>query len=135
MSGKPNKDFLAKPKRARKRIGNMTIDNIKVLPDLPRTDYMGVILQNFVEYYSKLYKHKAICPIALDRLIANFTLTLNEKEAEKLDEPISNKELQADIVDSPKGKSPGTDHLPFECYKANSNEWVLVVRLCEVDSI
>jgi hypothetical protein len=29
MSGKPNKDFLAKPKRARKRIGNMTVDNIK----------------------------------------------------------------------------------------------------------
>jgi hypothetical protein len=54
MSGKPNKDFLAKPKGARKRIGNMTIDNVKDLPDLPRTDDMGVILQNFVEYYSKL---------------------------------------------------------------------------------
>jgi hypothetical protein len=74
MSGKPNKDFLVKPKGARKRIGNMTVD--KDQPGLPRTDDRGVILQNFVEYYSKLYEHKAICPVALDRLIANLTLTL-----------------------------------------------------------
>jgi hypothetical protein len=122
MSGKPNKDFLAKPIGARKRIGNMMIDNVKDLPDLPRTDDMGVILQNFVEYYSKLYEHKAICPVALDRLIANLTLTLDEEEAKELDEPISSKELLAAIVDSPKGKSPGTDRLPYECYKANPNE-------------
>jgi hypothetical protein len=49
MSGKPNKDFLAKPKRARKRIENMMVDNVKDQPELPRTDDMGVILQNFVE--------------------------------------------------------------------------------------
>jgi hypothetical protein len=122
MSGKPNKDFLAKLIGARKRIGNMTIDNIKDLPDLPRTDDMGVILQNFVEYYSKLYEHKAICPVALDRLIANLTLTLDEEEAKELNKPISSKELLAAIVDSPKGKSPGTDRLPYECYKANPNE-------------
>jgi hypothetical protein len=54
MLGKPNKDFLAKPKWARKRIGNMTVDNVKDQPGLLRTDDMGVILQNFVEYYSKL---------------------------------------------------------------------------------
>jgi hypothetical protein len=122
MLGKPNKDFLSKPKGAKKRIGNMTIDNVKDLPDLPRTDVMGVILQNFVEYYSKLYEHKAICPVALDRLIANLTLTLDEEEAEELDEPISSKELLAAIVDSSKGKSLGTDRLPYECYKANPNE-------------
>jgi hypothetical protein len=28
MSGKPNNDFLAKPQASRKRIGNMTINNI-----------------------------------------------------------------------------------------------------------
>jgi hypothetical protein len=109
MSGKPNKDFLAKPKRARKKIGNMMVDNVKDQPGLPLTDDMGVILQNFVEYYSKLYEHKAICLMALDRLIANLTLTLDDEEAEKLDEPISEKELLAALGDSPKGKSPGTD--------------------------
>jgi hypothetical protein len=117
MLGKPNKDFLAKLIGARKRIGNMTIDNVKDLPDLPRIDNMGVILQNFVEYYSKLYEHKAICPVALDRLIANLTLTFDEEEAKELDKPIFSKELLAAIVDSPKGKSPGTDRLPYEYYK------------------
>jgi hypothetical protein len=43
MAGKPNKDFLAKPKRERKRIGNMTIDNAKDKPDLPRTDDINLI--------------------------------------------------------------------------------------------
>jgi hypothetical protein len=124
MLGKHNKDFLAKPIGARKRI---TIDNIKDLPDLLRTDNMGVILQNFVEYYSKLYEHKAICPVALDRLIANLTLTLDEEKAKELDEPISIKELLAAIVDSPKGKSPGTDCLPYKCYKANPNELATIL--------
>jgi hypothetical protein len=115
ISGKPNKDFLAKPKGARKRIGNMTVDNIKDQPGIPRTDDMGVILQNFVEYYFKLNEHKAICPVALDRLIANLTLTLDDEEAEELDEPISEKELLVALVDSPKGKLPGTDRLPYKC--------------------
>jgi hypothetical protein len=83
---------------------------------------MGVILQNFVEYYSKLYEHKAICPVALNRLIANLILTLDDKEEEELDEPISEKELLTALVDSPKGKSPGTDRLPYKCYKANLKE-------------
>jgi hypothetical protein len=73
-SGKPNKEFLAKPRAARKRIGNMTIDNIKDQPHLPRTDDINIILHNFVEYYSKLYEHKRICPVALNRLIKNLTL-------------------------------------------------------------
>jgi hypothetical protein len=61
MLGKPNKDFLTKPKGARKRIRNMMVDNIKDQPGLPHMDDMGVILQNFVEHYSKLYKYKAFC--------------------------------------------------------------------------
>jgi hypothetical protein len=54
MSEKPNNDFLAKPRASRKRIGNMTIDNVKDQPAL---------------------------------------------------------------INTPKGKSPGTDCLPYECYK------------------
>jgi hypothetical protein len=47
--------------------------------------------------------------VALDRLIANFTLTLDDEEAEELNEPILEKELLAALVDFPKGKSLGTD--------------------------
>jgi hypothetical protein len=85
-------------------------------------DDMGVILQNFVEYYSMLFEHKGIRLVALDRLIANLTLTLDNEEAEELDDPILEKELLVALVDSPKGKSPGTDQLPYKCYKANSKE-------------
>jgi hypothetical protein len=91
MSGKPNKDFLAKPKGTRKRIGNMTIDNVKDKPDLPRTDDINVILYNFVEYYSKLYEYKSICLIALDRLIGNLTINFDAEEAEALNKPLTTK--------------------------------------------
>jgi hypothetical protein len=57
MAGKSNKDFPAKLKGTCKCIGHMTTNNIKNKPDLPRTDNINVILQNFVEYYAKLYEH------------------------------------------------------------------------------
>jgi hypothetical protein len=99
MAGKPNKDFLAKPKGAHKHIGNMTIDNVKDKPDLLRTDNINVILQNFVKYYAKLYKHKGVCPMALDKLIANLTLNLDNKEAERLEAPIKESEMLRALVD------------------------------------
>jgi hypothetical protein len=76
MAGKPNKDFLAKPRGAHKMFGSMIIDNVKDQPDLLRTDDIKIILQNFVDYYAKLYEHKEICPIALDKLIGKLTLSL-----------------------------------------------------------
>jgi hypothetical protein len=100
MAGKPNKDFLAKPKGVRKRIGNMTIDNVKDEPDLPRTDDINIILQNFVDYYAKLYEHKGVCPLALDRLIANLMLNLNEEDIEMLEAPIKKGEMLRALVDT-----------------------------------
>jgi hypothetical protein len=100
----------------------MTIDNVKDEPDLPRTDDINIILQNFVDYYAKLYEHKGVCPLALDRLIANLTLNLNEEDIEMLEAPIKKAEMLRALVDTPKGKSPGTDRLPYECYKECPNE-------------
>jgi hypothetical protein len=109
ISGKPNKDFLAKPRASKKRIGNMTIDNVKDQPGLPRIDDINTILYNFVEYDSKLYEHKKICPVALDRHIKNLTLMLNMKEAEKLNKPIMGKEMLTALIipqrASPKGQT------------------------------
>jgi hypothetical protein len=51
QTGKPNKDFLAKPRASRKRIGNMTSKISQTSPER-----MNTILHNFVEYYSKLYR-------------------------------------------------------------------------------
>jgi hypothetical protein len=95
----------------------MTKDNVKDQPGLPRTDDINTILHNFVEYYSKLYEHKKICPIELDRLIKSLTLTLDAEEAEELNKSITGKEMLTALINTPKGKSPGTDRLPYECYK------------------
>jgi hypothetical protein len=103
MLGKLNKDFLAKPKAARKPSGNMTVDNVKDRPDLPRTNDMDVIRNYFVYYCTSTKKS------ALDRLIKNLTLMLDKEEVEELDKPITSKEMVRALVDSPKGKSLGMD--------------------------
>jgi hypothetical protein len=84
----------------------MTIDNVKDQPGLPRTDDINTIFHNFVKYYSKLYEHKKICP-----------LTLDAKEAKELNKPITGKEMLTALINTPKGKSPGTDRLLYEYYK------------------
>jgi hypothetical protein len=100
----------------------MMIDNIKDKPDLPRTDDINVILQNFVKYYAKLYEHKRVCPMALDKLIANLTFNLDDKEVERLEAPIKESKMLKALVDTPKGKSPGTDQLSYKYYKGCPNE-------------
>ena len=49
-SGKPHKDFLRKPRGRNPKIRNMTIDNVKHMPNTPRTDNVGIIMDNFVTY-------------------------------------------------------------------------------------
>jgi hypothetical protein len=99
----------------------MTIDNAKDKPDLPHTDDINLILQNFVEYYAGLYKYKEICPSA-NKLIGNLTLQLEEEKEKALSIPISPKEMLRALVDTPNGKAPGTDRLPYKCYKALPNK-------------
>jgi hypothetical protein len=91
MAGKPNKDFLAKPKGSRKR--SMTIDNVKDQTSL------------------------AICPIALNKLMSNLTLILDKEETKALNTPIKEAKMLVALVNTPKGKSPGMDRLPYECYQ------------------
>jgi hypothetical protein len=116
MVGKPNKDFLTKPKRSRKRIGNMTIGNVKDAPDIPCMGDINIILQNFVDYYAKLYEYKKVCPLPLDRLIKNLTLNLNKEEIAILDAKITPQEVLKAIMATLGNKSPGTDKLLYKCY-------------------
>jgi hypothetical protein len=118
IAGKPNKDFLARPRGGRKRIANMTVENRKDEPDLPRTNDINVILENFVNYYGELYAHKKVNKTTLDRLIQNLTLTLTDKERATLDSTIGPEEIMKAILETPKNKSPGLDRLTYECWKA-----------------
>jgi hypothetical protein len=54
--------------------------------------------------------------------MGNLTLQLEEEEEKALSVPISPKEMLKALVDTLNGKAPGTDRLPYECYKALSNE-------------
>jgi hypothetical protein len=81
-----------------------------------------------VEYYSKLYEHKKICLVALDRLIKNLTLMLDAKEAKELDKPITDKEMLAALINTLKGKSPGMDCLSYECIKRYQRRWLQHLR-------
>ena len=86
-SGKPHKDFLRKPRGKNSKIRNMTIGNVKNMPDLPRTDDMGIIMDNFVKYYWELYCDKPVNIHTLDRMIDNLTLKLDEEDAATLGHP------------------------------------------------
>ena len=82
-SGKPHKDFLRKPKEKNSKIRNMTITKVKNMPDLPRTDDVGIIMDNFVKNYGELYCNKPVNIHILHRMIDNLTLKLDEEASSK----------------------------------------------------
>ena len=47
------------------------------MPDLPHTDNVGIIMENFVTYYGELYYDKLVNIPTLDRMIDNLTLKLD----------------------------------------------------------
>ena len=93
-SEKPHKDFLKKPRGRNSKIRSMTVDNVKNMPDIPRTEDVGIIMDNFVTYYGKLYCDKPVHIPPLDRMIDNLTLTLDEMDTAALGTPITMKERE-----------------------------------------
>ena len=71
----------------------MTIDNVKNLPNIPQTDDIGIIMDNFVTYYGELYCNKPVHIPTLDRMINNLTLKLDEIDAATLGTPITMNEV------------------------------------------
>ena len=49
----------------------MTIDIVKNMPNIPRTDDVGIIMDNFATYYRELYCDKPVHIPTLDRMINN----------------------------------------------------------------
>jgi exonuclease III len=119
ISGKADKDFLATPKVGKRKLYPMTIENVKGKPDFPRTDDPKVILDNFLAYYEELYKEKGVHIPTLDTLIKKLNLNLNEDQAAVLEASIDPAEVKLAIVTAPDNKSPGSDTIPYECWKIN----------------
>ena len=117
-SGKPHKDFLRKPRGKNSKIRSMTIDNVKNMPDLPRTDDVGIIMDNFVTYYGELYCDKPVNVHTLDRMIDNLTLKLDEADVAALGAPVSMNEVREVLGKVPRAKTPGPDSIPYEIYRA-----------------
>ena len=97
----------------------MSISNKKDAPEEERTDDPVVIANNFTKYYEELYSTKGIHMPTLDKLIKKLTLKLNEQHRKILNAEISATELIKIVVETPLNKSPGSDKLPYECWKAD----------------
>lgn len=122
--GKVNKEYFHRKRSAFKKIGNMSISNIKDKPDEPRTDDENIIHKNFVEYYSTLYSDKQIHGKSLNDMIENLDLDLNRDQRDTLEEPITREEIMKAIASLPNGKATGTDGIPYEAYKVMAQEMV-----------
>ena len=117
ISGKTDKDFLAKPRHKSRKIQNMTVDNIRDRPDHPRTNDTDIITKNFVNYYGELYSHKKIDKRPLKRMIGNLDLDLSIEQMDSLNDPISDAEVLDAIFKLPSNKSPGKDRLVYKMYR------------------
>ena len=95
----------------------MTIDNVKNMPNTPRTDDVGIIMDNFVTYYRELYCNKPVQIPILDRMIDNLTLKLDKIDAATLGTPITMNEVREVLGKVPRAKTPGPDALPYEIYR------------------
>ena len=98
LAGKPNREYLAKPRSSRAKVANMTVDNVKDDPTGNRTDDINIILDNFVKYYGGLYAHKMVHRPTLDALIKNLDLKLTEEHMTVLQAPITPEEVTKAVV-------------------------------------
>ena len=88
----------------------MTVDNVKNMPDIPQTDDVGIIMDNFVTYYGELYCDKPVHIPTLDRMIDNLTLTLDEMDAAALGTPITMNEVREVLGKIPGQRLPAPTH-------------------------
>ena len=63
------------------------------VPNIPRTDDVGIIMDNFVTYYREMYCNKPVQIPILDRMIDNLTLKLDEIDAATSGTPITMNEV------------------------------------------
>ena len=67
-----------------------------------------------MKFYSLyLYVNRPIDHTALEELMKNLDLTLNTRQYDKLDRPVTIGEIQDSCPHNPKGKAVGTDGLPY----------------------
>ena len=95
----------------------MTIDNVKYMPNIPRTDDVEIIMDNFVTYYRELYCDKPVHISTLDRMIDNLTLKLDEIDVATLGTPITMNKVREVLGKVPRAKTPGPDSLPYKIYR------------------
>ena len=81
------------------------------MPNIPRTDDVGIIMDNFVTYYRELYCNKLVQIPIIDRMIDNLTLNLDETDAATLGTPITMNKVREVLVKVPRAKTPGPDAL------------------------
>ena len=83
------------------------------------------------DYYKQLYAHKQVNLEEIDKFLDTFTLpSLNQKEVETLNRPVTRAEVEAAINSLLTKKSPGPDGFTAEFYQTHKEELVpLLLKL------
>jgi hypothetical protein len=111
-NGKTNKEFFKKEALTRKTIANMSVSDNPNDPKAPRTNDTKVIQDNFIKYYTELYKDKTIDMDVLNELLENMNLKLTEAHRESLGSRITATEVLKVLTWLP-DTSPGRDGIPY----------------------
>ena len=106
----------------KKKRENNQIDAIKNDKEEISTDSSEI--QTIIrEYYKQLYAHKLVNLEEMDKFLDTCVLpSLNQKEVETMNRPITRSEVEAAIKSLPHKKSPGPDGFTVELYQTHKDE-------------
>ena len=121
---KINKIDRPLPRLIKKKRENNQIDAIKNNKG-EITTYSTEIQTIIREYYKQLYAHKLVNLKEMDKFLDTcFLPSLNQKEVEIMNRPITRSEVQAAIKSLPHKESPGPDGFTAEFYQTHKEELV-----------
>ena len=105
---------MIKKKRENNQIDTTKNDKEKITTD--STEIQTII----TEYYKQLYAHKLVNLEEIDKFLDTCVLpSLNQKEAETMNRPITRSEVEAAIKSLPHTKSPGLDWFTAKFYQTH----------------
>ncbi|KAI5932076.1 LINE-1 retrotransposable element ORF2 protein [Manis javanica] len=113
---------LIKRKRESTQINRIRNENGKIMTD--STEIQRIIK----DYYENLYANKLENLEEMDNFLEKYNLPrLTQKETEKLNKPITSKEIETVIKKLPKNRAPGLDRFTSEFYQTHREDIIPIL--------